>query len=584
MHAMINRLECEVQWRYNRWRQTDLPPFMKQELHELKATEIMDRFYRNLPIGHDGVIGRVGVGTNRFNIYTVRRICQGLADEIVARGFAAQQRGVVVAYDSRYHSKGFAEQASLVLTNNNIKVYLFEKPAPSCELAFAVRYLHSAAGISVSAGTYPADYNGLHIYSENGAPVAAGYIERISVNMEKLEDGLNVIAMHPEEAIASGKLVVIGSEIDEAYLEYLEQVPCSKESIQLMASSVRIVLTPLQGTGGALASQALARLGFTEIHTVPEQQLPDLYFSRVRNPDPFRPENLRLPYEVAGRVNADLVLAFNPEASAFSLSVKDRSGNYVLLSASQTAALMLNYMLEQKQRLLSLPANGIMLKSFMTSDLAALIGARYGVRAAEVTNGFQGIGAAMAEYEKTGEHAYLFGFDEHGGCVTNGFVRDQDAIQAAILAAEMTANLKSRGGTIFSELQKLHQAYGSFAEDRASFVLGGTDWWQQARIVLDRFCSEPPAMAGGLEIRRLYDYRTGEFRDQGRQRTCKIDASQVHALKYLLEDGSWYGLRISPASPFLEVYVGTRQKDETAAKRRLLAIRSDVLYALEAII
>ncbi|EXX87540.1 hypothetical protein BG53_01980 [Paenibacillus darwinianus] len=584
MHATISRLESDVQRRYNRWRQTGLPPFMKQELHELRATEIIERFYRSLPFGADGVVGRVGVGTNRFNIYTVRRICQGLADEIMSRGFAAQQRGVVIAYDPRYHSKGFAEQASLVLANNNIKVYLFEKASPSCELAFAVRYLHSAAGISVSAGTCPADYNGLRLYGENGAPLAAGYIERISRFMEQSEDGLNVTAMNPEEAISSGKLVVIGSEIDDAYLEFLEQVPYSKESIQLMASSVRIVLTPLQGTAGAIAGSALERSGFTEVHTVPEQHLPDLHFSKVREPDPFRPDNLQLPYEIAGQVNADVVLAFNPEAASMSLSVKDRTGKYVLLSANQTAALLLSYMLEQKQRLRCLPADGIVLKSAMTSELVSSIAARHGIRTAEVTNGFQGVGARMANYERSGEHTFLFGFDEHGGFALNGFVRDRDAIQAAVLAAEMTASYKSRGSTVGNELHKLYQTYGWYAEDQASFIFGGSDWWQQAQIVLDRFSSEPPSFGSGQELRRVYDYRTGELRDSSRPRTSKIDSPEACALKYVLEDGSWYGLRIEPGHPVLDVFFGTRQKDGAAAKLQLSAIRSNVLYALESMI
>lgn len=583
MIAKVDHLEDEIQCRYNRWRNTDLPSYLKKELHELKITEITDSFYRQLPLGIEGVIGKIGVGTNRMNIFTVRRISQALSGEIISRGFASQQRGVVIAYDSRLQSRSFAEQAALVLANNHIKVYLFDHPRPASELAFSVRWLHATAGLNFSAGRLSAQYHGFQIFSEYGCLVPDSYTTRVQVFLEQMEDGLEVAALRAEDAISSGKLVMVGSEIDEAYLDYLENMPLSRESIQLMASSVRVVLTPMFGTGGGMIHRAFTALGFTEIHQA-EYSNSELLSASAKGPDPYHSAKLVTAYQLAIKMNADIVLGFNPEENEISLSIKDGKGGYLLLHANQTAALMLQYIINQKQATGSLPRNGIVIKSMMCSDFSASIVEKHGLQLMESTQGFQGIGIKMADCERTGGQAFLFGFDEYGGYASGSFVRGRDGIHAALLAAEMAASYKSKGSTIYKELLKLYRTYGWFAEEQVTLSFRGVDWWHQAGILMDRMSMEAPPIVGGLPAVRLHDYRSGEVMDLIKKRSTRMNHHPACALKFELTGGSWYGVRMSQDLPDMELIFGSRHQEEKTCKHQLSAIRSDVLFAIESII
>lgn len=582
MIAKTDLVEQEIQYRYSRWRNTDLPSYLMKELHEMKVTEIMDSFYRKPSLGIEGLISKVGVGTNRLNIFTVRHICQALSYEIVSRSLVTQHRVVVIAYDSRLHSRSFAEQAALVLANNNIKVYLFDHPRPASELAFSVRWLHAIAGLNFSAGRLSSQYHGLQIYSDYGCLVSDSYIARVQTYMDQIGDGLDIEVLQAEEAIATGKLVMVGAEIDKAYIEYMENTPLSRESIQIMASSMRVVLAPLFGTGGEIIGRAFAALGYTEIHQAEYSDSETASFSR--GPDPYHIDSLIPAYQLAHTSKADIVLGFNPEENELSLSVKDGKGGYQLLQASQTAALLLQYIIQHKQSMNSLPLGGIVVKTLLCSDFLNGMAADHGLQLIESTQGFQGIGAKMAECERTGKQAFVFGFDEYGGYALGNFVRGKDGIHAALLIAEMAANYKTKGSTVYQELLKLYEKYGWFAEERIILSFADVNWHQQAGILMDRISIESPLTIGGLSAVKLHDYRSGEVKDLVKQRSSKIVHAPAYALKFELAGGSWYGVRISRDIPQIELVVGSRHPEEKVCKYQLAAIRSDVLHMIESII
>lgn len=582
MIAKIDLMKQEIQYRYNRWRNTELPSYLMKELHEMKVTEIMDQFYRGPSLGIEGVISKVGVGTNRLNIYTVRHICQALSFELVSRGLVTQHRVVVIAYDSRLHSKSFAEQAALVLANNNIKVYLFDHPRPASELAFSVRWLHAIAGLNFSAGRMSSQYHGLQIFSEYGCLISDSYIARIQTYMDQIGDGLDIEILRVEEAISTGRLVMVGSEIDKAYIEYMETTPLSKESIQIMASSMRVVLSPSFGAGGKIIRSAFAALGYTEIH---QSEIRDTESTAsARGTDPRQLAVLLPAYQLARTIQADIVLGFNPEENELCLSVKDGKGGYMLLDPSQTAALLLQYIINHRQSMNSPPLGGIVMKTLLSSDFLNEMAENFGLQLLELTQGFQGIGAKMAECVGTGKQAFVFGFDEYGGYALGNVVRERDGIHAALLIAEMAANYKSKGSTIYQELLKLYKKYGWFAEERITLSFTDVNWWQQAGVLMDRIIMESPSIIGGLPSVRLYDYRIGEVKDLINQHSSTKLNPPAYVLKFELMGGSWYGVRISKDIPELELVFGSRHSKEKSCKYQLSAIRSDVLHMIESII
>lgn len=581
MNVRIDSLEQDIQYSYSRWRNFDLPSYLMKELHEMKVTEILDCFYQRPSLGTEGIISKVGVGTNRLNIFTVRHICQALSYEIVSRGLVSRHRVVVIAYDSRLHSRSFAEQAALVLANNNIKVYLFDQPRPASELAFSVRWLHAIAGMNFSAGRLSPQYHGMQIFSDYGCLVSDSYIARVQTYMDQIGDGLDIEVLPAEEAIATGKLVMVGTEIDKAYIEYMENTPLSRESIQIMGSSMRVVLAPLFGMGGKIIGRAFAALGYTEIH---QAEISDSTVSLARAPDPYQLEVLLPAYQLARTIQADIVLGFNPEENELSLSVKDGKGGYLLLHASQTAALMLQYIIQSREAMNSLPLGGIVVKTLLCSDLLNGMAADHGLQLIEATQGFQGIGAKMAECERTGKQAFVFGFDEYGGYALGNFVRGKDGIHAALLVAEMAANYKTKGSTVYQELLKLYEKYGWFAEERIILSFADVNWWQQSGILIDRISIESPMMVGGLPAVKFHDYRNGEVRDLIKQGSTRIAHAPAYALKFELMGGSWYGVRIRKDIPEIELVVGSRHPEEKTCKYQLSAIRSDVLHMIESII
>ncbi|MCA0755683.1 hypothetical protein KP806_11515 [Paenibacillus sp. N4] len=585
MYAIADQLESVVQRRYDRWRSAELPPYLKKELNELKTAEITDRFYKHIQLDAEGMKGKIGVGTNRVNRFSIRRVAGGLADEIKSRGFAAQQRGAVIGFDARSMSRGFAEEAALVLAEHNIKAYLFERPVPTPMLAFAVRALHAAAGVMITAGNHSSDYNGLKIYGENGDPLQEELVSRVSGYMEAIYDGLQVKAMSAEEALATGRLVMAGTEMEAAYLQHMGKIPLCKETNQLMGSSVRIVHLALQGAGGETLIRALRQEGFTEVHAITEERMPGGPFARPARPDPYNPVNLAAAYEYAAKLEADLIIATNPELNELSLSVKIEPGKYALLSGSETAALLAEYMLMRKKSRNTLPRGGIVLKSALAGDLISDVIARYGQRLEEVPAGFRQIARKLEEQENDpAGGGYLFGMEEYGGYAVSPYIRDKDAIQASLLIAEMAAYYKSVGLTVYKQLIQISRMYGWYAEDRIRLTFYGLEGWQQVKLAMQRLRTEAPKTAGGQKALKLLDYRTCEPNGGKRRQAGSPEAASCNLLKFALEDGSWYAFRQSSSEPAITVYFSSRDKEERACRHKLSAIRSDVLYHIESIV
>ncbi|WP_438494267.1 hypothetical protein [Paenibacillus sp. IHBB 3054] len=579
MHAIADQLEEIVQRRYNRWKNAELPAYLSKELNELKSAEIIDRFYQDLQLEDHGIYGITGVGTNRMNIFTIRRVCRGLAEEIKSRGFAAGQRGIAIGYDSTSFSKGLAEQAALVLANHEVKCYLFRQPSPAGELAFAVRYLHAAGGLLMSSGGEASGYSGCTLYDEHGMPVETETNLRLARYMEQWEDGLHIGLMNVEEAARTGRLVFTGEEVASAYLEDVDRIPVSREINQIMGASVRILyIQPGQGEAGLLRS-TLLRSGFTSVHVVQDPKLQ----SAKSSSQYFELYDWRLANEAAAEMNADLILAFNPQYSELALSIKTEMGKYLVLSHSETAALLLHYLLRQKNNRGGSTAGGVLLKSFFTSDLASAIARKEGIKTINVTGGFGG-GASLGKFCRSGNLPFLFGYDEDGGFAVGGSIAGSDAIQYAVLIAEMSAYFKSRGRTLGKELLDLYAEHGWFADDRIELTYRGLEGRQRVSFIMGRLSKDALRVVGGLKVEQLYDFRAREHIQLAKGKHLALDMPRYDALKFIMEDGSWYGLRPVSAQPGIQLFLGSHASDSLASRRKLAAIRSDVLFMLESML
>lgn len=579
MHVIADQLEEIVQRRYNRWKNAGLPAYLSKELNELKSAEIIDRFYQDLELEDRGIYGITGVGTNRMNIFTIRRVCRGLVEEIKSRGFAAGQRGIAIGYDSTSFSKGLAEQAALVLANHEVKCYLFREPSPTGELAFAIRYLHAAGGLLMSSRGGASGYSGCTIYDEHGMPVQTETNLRLSRYMEQWEDGLHIGTMNVEEATLTGRLVYAGKEIASAYLEDTDRISISREVNQIMGASVRILYIQQGQDEAGLLRNSLLRSGFTSLHAVQDQKR---QIEKSTSPY-FELYDWQSANEAALEVNADLILAFNPQYSELALSIKADMGEYLVLSHSETAALLLHYLLQQKNNRGGIAPGGVLLKSFFTSDLASAVARKEGLKTINVTGGFGG-GVSIDKFIKAGNLSFLFGYDEDGGFAVGGSIAGNDAIQYAILIAEMSAYYKSRGKTLCKELLELYAEHGWFVDDRIELTYRGLEGRQRVSFIMGRLSKDALRVVGGLKVEQLYDFRAREQIQLAKGKHLELEIPRYDALKFIMEDGSWYGLRPVTAQPGIQLFLGSHASDRLASRRKLAAIRSDVLFMLESML
>lgn len=553
---------------YQRWLEhADLDPRLKRELQSITGeADIEDRFYRHLEFGTGGLRGVIGAGTNRMNIYTVRRATEGLARYLLKNVPDAKSKGVVIAYDSRRMSPEFAAETAGVLANNGILAYLFEELRPTPVLSFAVRYLQAAAGIVITASHNPPEYNGYKVYGADGGQIPPSVADRILAEINGIENELLVPSLSREDGAAKGLIRLIGEEIDREYTRRLLTLSLQPETVRQVADDFRIVFTPLHGTGNKPVRRVLEEMGFTRVYVVPEQEFPDSDFSTVAFPNPEDRQAFELAIKLAQRVDADIIIGTDPDADRMGVVAKNGSGGYVALNGNQTGALLLQYLLEQRKAAGTLPANGVVLKTIVTSELGRAIAAAYNMATVDTLTGFKFIGEKIEEYARSGQYTFLFGYEESYGYLIGDFVRDKDAVQAAMMCCEMAAFYKSKGLTLHDALRQIHRTYGYYLEDLASFTFKGKQGLEKINRMMDDLRSHPLSSVGSLRVSKLNDYLVGIG-----------GLPKANVLKYILEDGSWVAIRPSGTEPKIKFYFSAVDKSREAAAAKLDRLKSFVL-------
>ncbi|MBM7694264.1 phosphoglucomutase [Peribacillus deserti] len=542
---------------------------LKNELLELKKNEkaLEDAFYKNLEFGTGGMRGEIGAGTNRMNIYTVRKASAGLSAFISSYGEEAKKRGVVIAYDSRHKSPEFAMEAAKTLASQNIQVYVFEGLRPTPELSFAVRKLHAYAGIVITASHNPPEYNGYKVYGPDGAQLPPGPADSVIQYVNNIENELLLNVKEQGELMEIGLIKMIGEEIDAAYNEQLMTI---SENPELAASvDLNIVFTALHGTANFPVRRGLESMGYKNVYIVEEQAEPDADFSTVASPNPEEHAAFELAIRKGKEVNADLLVAADPDADRLGIAVKNPEGEYTVLTGNQTGAILLEYLLSQKKEKGTLPENGIVMKTIVTSEIGRTIAEAYGLQAEDVLTGFKFIAEKIGQYEESKEHTFLFGYEESYGYLIGDFARDKDAVQAALLAAEVAAYYKKRGMTVYEGLNEIFEKYGTYLESLRSLTLKGKDGAEQIQQILTDFRSNPPEALAGLRVTQMEDYQTSTKHSLVEQTSEEINLPKSNVLKYFLEDGTWVCLRPSGTEPKIKFYFGVNDTSREKAVQKL---------------
>ena len=563
----------DYQKRYREWLENDyFDADTKAELTAIKENdnEIKERFYKDLEFGTAGLRGVIGAGTNRMNIYTVRKATQGLANYILKNG--AESRGVAIAYDSRRMSPEFADESALCLAANGIKAYVFESLRPTPELSFAVRKLNCIAGINITASHNPPEYNGYKVYWEDGAQITPPHDTEIMAEVEAVTDYATVKTMSLEAAKEAGLYEVIGEAVDDAYMEELKKQVIHQDAIDQMNKDLKIVYSPLHGTGNIPVRRILKELGFENVYVVKEQELPDGNFPTVSYPNPEAKEAFELGLKLAKDVDADLVLATDPDADRLGVYVKDtKSGEYKVLTGNMSGCLLADYEISQTKAVKGLPKDGCLIKSIVTSNMAKAIAESYGVKLIDVLTGFKFIGQQILEFEKTGIGTYLFGFEESYGCLIGTYARDKDAIVATMALCEAAAYYKTLGKTLWDAMIDMYEKYGYYKDDIQSITLKGIEGLEKIQNILETLRKEPPAEIGGYGVQRARDYKAGTIKDLRTGETSDTGLPASNVLYYELENDAWVCVRPSGTEPKVKFYYGIKgnsleNADEISAK------------------
>lgn len=543
---------------YQQWlAQDDLVPELRTELLEISEdeTEITERFYRWLEFGTGGMRGLLGAGINRMNVYTIRRVAEGLARMIEAHGKDAVDRGVSIAYDTRFLAKEFALETAAVLAAHGIRSYLFSEPRPTPELSFAVRECNAFSGVVITASHNPKEYNGFKVYGEDGGQLPPEKAENIVTEMNGIEDLFAITALDETRLEKSGLITNLSQPIDDAYQNMLNTLRGSVQN----RDDIHIVYTPLHGTGNIPVQRGLKEFGYRNVFVVPEQEQADPAFPTVAYPNPEEQGSFRMAIRLGAKLDADLLLATDPDADRLGAAIVLPTGGYELLTGNQLGALLLNYLLEQRQQTGTLPTNGVLLKTIVTSEMGRAIAARYGVKTEDTLTGFKYISEKVEEYHTTGEFEFLFGYEESYGYLAADFVREKDAVQAALLIAEAATFYKSQGISLHEQLQKLYQQVGYYKEALRSITLTGKAGEEQIAGILWTLRDNPPKEFGGVGVVSIEDYETGVIKQvDGAERNTSLPRSNV--LKFWLEDGSWCCIRPSGTEPKCKIYIGVRGK------------------------
>ena len=529
--------------------------------------EIFDRFYRELEFGTGGLRGVIGAGTNRMNFYTVGKATQGLANFINKQGAAA--KGVAIAFDSRRMSPEFADTAACVLAANGIKAYIFDSLRPTPELSFALRTLGCTAGIVVTASHNPPEYNGYKVYWEDGAQITAPKDAQIIGEVNAIKDYAEIKKMTTEAAKEAGLYEVIGKGIDDKYMEALKKLVLHPEAIKQMASSLKIVYTPLHGTGNVPVRRVLKELGFEQVTVVPEQELPDGNFPTVSYPNPEDKKAFALALDLAKKVDADLVLATDPDADRLGVYAKDtKTGEYKVFTGNMSGMLICEYEMSQKKALGILPANGALVTTIVSSNMAQAVAKEYGMKFIECLTGFKYIGEQIKFFEQTGSNEYVFGFEESYGCLVGTHARDKDAVVAVMALCEAAAYYKTQGITLWDQMLNIYNKYGYYKEDLFTMTFKGADGAKKMQDMMDAYRKNTPKQVGAYKVLRLRDYKNDVITDLATGETAPTGLPKSNVLYFELENDAWFCVRPSGTEPKIKFYAGIKGTSlEDSAKK-----------------
>lgn len=571
-------MRMDAKKRYQEWLEN--PYFDQEAKEELKSIakdekEIQDRFYRDLEFGTGGLRGVIGAGTNRMNIYTVRKATQGLANYI--RRENTQEKGVAIAYDSRNMSPEFAQEAALCLAANGIKAYIFPSLRPTPMLSFALRELGCTAGIVVTASHNPPEYNGYKVYWEDGAQITSPRDQQIIQEVNQVTDYSTVKTMSLEEAREAGLYQVIGPEMDDKYIEALKSLVLHPEILREEAKALKIVYTPLHGTGNLPVRRILKELGFTQVYVVKEQELPDGDFPTVSYPNPEDKNAFELALKLAREKDADLVLATDPDADRLGIYAKDtRTGEYKSFTGNMSGTLILEYILSQRKALGTLPKNGAVVTTIVSGKMAKEITKNYGLTLMETLTGFKYIGEQIKFFEQNQKHTYVFGYEESYGCLVGTHARDKDAVAAVMALCEAAAYYRHQGLTLCQQMEKLFETYGYYKEGLCTITLKGQEGAAKIQDMMEQIRSKVPETIGEFGVERFRDYREDKILDckTGEEGPSGLPKSNV--LYFDLEDDAWCCIRPSGTEPKIKFYMGVKGKDDAEAETKLAGLQEAV--------
>ena len=570
------RHSMTYQENYQKWVDfADLPDYLRQDLINMDEKTKEDAFYTNLEFGTAGMRGLIGAGTNRINIYVVRQATEGLARLIESKGGNEKERGVAIAYDSRHFSPEFAFESAAVLAKHGIKSYVFESLRPTPELSFAVRHLNCFAGIMITASHNPAPFNGYKVYGEDGGQMPPHDADALTTYIRAIENPFAVEVADVEAEKASGLIEVIGEAVDAEYLKEVKDVNINPTLIEEFGKDMKIVYTPLHGTGEMLARRALAQAGFDSVQVVEAQATADPDFSTVKSPNPESQAAFALAEELGRQVGADVLVATDPDADRVGVEVLQKDGSYLNLSGNQIGAIMAKYILEAHKNAGTLPENAALCKSIVSTDLVTKIAESYGATMFNVLTGFKFIAEKIQEFEEKHNHTYMMGFEESFGYLIKPFVRDKDAIQAVLVVAELAAYYRSRGLTLADGIEEIYKEYGYYAEKTISVTLSGVDGAEQIKAIMAKFRNNAPKEWNATAITVVEDFKA-QTATAADGTVTNLTTPPSDVLKYTLADGSWIAVRPSGTEPKIKFYIAVVGETNEESQAKIANIEAEI--------
>lgn len=555
---------------------------------ELKAIEgndkeIQERFYKDLEFGTGGLRGIIGAGTNRLNIYTVSKATQGFANYIIKQGEEAVKKGVAIAFDSRRMSPEFAEITALVLNGNGIKTYIYPSLRPTPMLSFAVRELNCTGGVVITASHNPPEYNGYKVYWADGGQVPYPRDEAIIEEVNAVTDFHTIKTANKDEAVKAGLFNVIGEEVDEAFDKNVLAQIVNPEIIKEQ-HDLKIVYTPIHGSGNKPVRRVLKKAGFENVTVVPEQELPDSEFTTVGYPNPENPAVFELAIKLAEKIDADIILGTDPDCDRVGTVVKTKDGSYTVLTGNMTGTLICNYICSQKAKLGTLPKNGALVSTIVSSEMTKAIAKKYNLAYFDVLTGFKYIGEKIKEFEQTGEYQYVFGFEESYGCLSGTYARDKDAVVASLLICEMAAYYKSRGMSLYDGLMELYDTYGVYKEIIHSITLKGIEGIENMKKIMDTLRKDAPSEIAGVKVTETRDYLEDKIVDVATGKVSPTNLPKSNVLYFTLADDTWFCVRPSGTEPKIKIYFGTKADTVENAEKKIATAQDGIMKVVNSVL